>query len=270
MGTKEYRKPEWVTHMEELQEALKGKTDYSFNNDLHESVASLNKLCSKPKWQCCSNVQYSQEPTNMNMQNARTFSLSMRRHSFNSVIELKAKLENRKHREVLKCYSCPNFPELYNSMQTDYSMHNVNYRPFASFLLSPIEEYSELSTRASSYKGSKDSMHDTYPCFSFSCDFLSMKCISAIESGTQKYQTFPRAKTDFLLNNPDYHMYKLNDIHRSPLNPREIDPFAYYQLHTIDSQEELQEFLLLESACMSDTKGSGLATAFCASKDNCN
>lgn len=25
VGTKEYRKPEWVTHMEQMQEALKGK-----------------------------------------------------------------------------------------------------------------------------------------------------------------------------------------------------------------------------------------------------
>lgn len=28
MGTKDYRKPEWVTHMEEMQKALKGM--YSF------------------------------------------------------------------------------------------------------------------------------------------------------------------------------------------------------------------------------------------------
>lgn len=27
MGTKEYKKPEWVTHMEELQAALKGKSE---------------------------------------------------------------------------------------------------------------------------------------------------------------------------------------------------------------------------------------------------
>jgi len=26
LGTKEYRKPEWVTQMEEMQEALRGKT----------------------------------------------------------------------------------------------------------------------------------------------------------------------------------------------------------------------------------------------------
>lgn len=25
VGTKDYRKPEWVTHMEQMQEALKGK-----------------------------------------------------------------------------------------------------------------------------------------------------------------------------------------------------------------------------------------------------
>lgn len=44
LGTKEYRKPEWVTHMEEMQEALRGKNlnmagcmpsdaEYSFSTD---------------------------------------------------------------------------------------------------------------------------------------------------------------------------------------------------------------------------------------------
>lgn len=33
MGTKDYRKPEWVTHMEEMQEALKGKK-FRINLDL--------------------------------------------------------------------------------------------------------------------------------------------------------------------------------------------------------------------------------------------
>lgn len=29
IGTKEYRQPEWVTHMEEMREALKGKISYA-------------------------------------------------------------------------------------------------------------------------------------------------------------------------------------------------------------------------------------------------
>lgn len=28
VGTKDYRKPEWVTHMEEMQKALKGKLQF--------------------------------------------------------------------------------------------------------------------------------------------------------------------------------------------------------------------------------------------------
>ncbi|KAJ8977043.1 hypothetical protein NQ317_000715 [Molorchus minor] len=48
-----------------------------------------------------------------------------------------------------------------------------------------------------------------------------------------------------------------------PLEPRELDPSAFFQLHTADSQEELQEFLLLESECMGDSnRGRGLASAF--------
>lgn len=34
-----------------------------------------------------------------------------------------------------------------------------------------------------------------------------------------------------------------------PLEPREIDLEFFQQLHTVDSQDELQEFLLLESQC---------------------
>lgn len=34
-----------------------------------------------------------------------------------------------------------------------------------------------------------------------------------------------------------------------PLEPREIDLEPFQQLHTTDNQEELQEFLLLESQC---------------------
>jgi len=44
------------------------------------------------------------------------------------------------------------------------------------------------------------------------------------------------------------------------MEPREIDPEMFFQLHTADSQDELQEFLLLESQCMS-TDG-GLHAAF--------
>lgn len=31
VGTKEYRKPEWVTHMEEMQAALKGMFSWTFD-----------------------------------------------------------------------------------------------------------------------------------------------------------------------------------------------------------------------------------------------
>lgn len=47
-----------------------------------------------------------------------------------------------------------------------------------------------------------------------------------------------------------------------PLEPRELDPSCYQQLHAADSQEELQEFLLLESECLKIEGNRGLASAF--------
>lgn len=32
VGTKDYRKPEWVSHMEEMQEALKGKEKFQLSS----------------------------------------------------------------------------------------------------------------------------------------------------------------------------------------------------------------------------------------------
>lgn len=137
--------------------------------------------------------------------------------------------------------------------------------------LSPIEENSETSTRSSSYreysnleKNKTGSEIYINKCtWSSSCDALPSEplCIFPV---TQKYQTFPRSKhVGSLCNSSDY----LSFNNTYPLEPREIDPFAYYQLHTADSQEELQEFLLLESECMNDTNGRGLASAFDVSTD---
>lgn len=44
----------------------------------------------------------------------------------------------------------------------------------------------------------------------------------------------------------------MNNIKTHPLEPREIEIEKFQQLHMIGSQEELQEFLLLESQCSVD------------------
>lgn len=129
------------------------------------------------------------------------------------------------------------------------------------FILSPIEEKSEPSTRSSSFKDSSGSDRRRYEPsnYSKSCNEIQTARVEMPE----KYQTFPRAKSAML----DEDVTFCNNLY--PLEPRELDPSAFYQLHTADSQEELQEFLLLESECMSDiTRGAGIASAFISSNDD--
>lgn len=145
------------------------------------------------------------------------------------------------------------------------------------YLLSPIQESSETSTENSCNAGSDGvgarnyldkHEHSTMKFLSASCEVISSTDASMTSHNLQtKYQTFPRSKIPVF-----------NPIHSSacygvpedptlyPLEPRELDPAAFHQLHMADSQEELQEFLLLESQCMT-LDGHGLAAAFILSDD---
>ncbi len=42
VGTKEYRKPEWVTHMEQMQEALKGNENIDIRNNKMRKILNNN------------------------------------------------------------------------------------------------------------------------------------------------------------------------------------------------------------------------------------
>lgn len=66
----------------------------------------------------------------------------------------------------------------------------------------------------------------------------------------RKYHTYPKSKIPILkcARKRRFENYTI-DPRMFPLEPREIDLDSFQQLHTADSQEELQEFLLLESQC---------------------
>lgn len=336
IGTKEYRKPEWVTHMEELQAALKGNelnrihclshgssfdmsvdsldapslSSYSKRSGRHcasKSCEALSLKSSLPiddfttpfymkneqstasftsdRSSKCS-VQSDPTPkqkckTNF-IQSAMTDYLNSHRHSLCSLLELMNATE-RKNFENRSIQEAEN-TKLQNEdesacNQTQYRNDDDQYedeesKPHLFYALSPIEENSEPSTRSSSFRDSSgsDRKKIEYYIFSSSCDPIPSEPMSFPPS-TPKYQTFPRSKftthnssgdvldSSFHLDATDKTIY--------PLEPREIDPFAYHQLHTADSQEELQEFLLLESECMND-KGRGLASAFDETTDYYN
>lgn len=135
------------------------------------------------------------------------------------------------------------------------------------FTLSPIEENSEPSTGSSTLKDSNSKDYRYLQMYSSSCDPIPSEPFYL--NVDEKYQTFPRSKQSSSSGkcqnlSKDYY----NETTMYPLEPREVDPSAFSQLHAVDSQEELQEFLLLESECMGDQRDRGLASAFLESDEN--
>lgn len=237
--------------MEELQEALKGKTDSSVVCVQHERDETLTQSCSKQLGASDNglSVSSSDRRRKENVEFSLEEYLNLRRHSVGSLMEF---TEERRNRHVLKRYSTPNLNEHYFCSVDD--VQNPVSKRYDSFVLSPIEEYSETSTRTNSFRGSSECLKRTMSLSTCSFVPLTSKSEEEVAATLPKYQTFPRSTAECSLHDT----FNLNERCRFPLSPRELDPFAYYQLHTADSQEELQEFLLLESACMSDSnKGTG-------------
>jgi len=125
-----------------------------------------------------------------------------------------------------------------------YGTYFADYDVNSAFYLSPIQEHSEPN----SSDGGSDRVR------SLSCQEVSSSSAD-IEDPTGRSQTYPRTHAD-----ESVARYNRRKYTGHPLEPREIDPEMFFQLHTADSQDELQEFLLLESQCMS-TDG-GLHAAF--------
>lgn len=202
MGTKLYKKPEWVVNMEEMQEKLKGNRKAMSNDSLEhdDCVACEDEDRSSEYDSCCEEI-------------------------------------SREEAE---------------EEEDDYD--SIPYKHDSFYLLPPIEEKSEPSS--SDHDKSSDIGKRS----------LSLSELSRSESANFEYRsmTFPRSKTT-----EEAYAKEMGDtcsqqqtLHRTlyPLEPRELDPESFHQLHTADSSEELQEFLLLESQCM-DSDG-GLAAAF--------
>lgn len=174
-GTKAYRKPLWVTQMEELREQLQGKRNVV--------VGSLDA--------CCGVV-----------------------------------------------HGCS--PEL--RWAAGHGAYFADYDVGGDFYLSPIQERSEPS----SSDGGSDRVR------SLSCHEVSASERRDKEDAADRSQTYPRSHADETVAEYNRRKYAGGGY---PLEPRELDPEMFFQLHTADSQEELQEFLLLESQCMSTDVG---------------
>lgn len=132
--------------------------------------------------------------------------------------------------------------------------------------LSTILENSEPSSSASS-SGSPNDKDMAFSSFiamtrlqSSSCEALPSVIEHAI-TPQGRCQTFPRTRGSSRTRRQSLGQpYPRSTLY--PLEPREVDPASFHQLHTVDSSDELQEFLLLESQCMNNDGSCGIATAF--------
>lgn len=206
---------------------------------------------------------------------AMTDYLNSHRHSLSSVMEL---IDTRSFFEK-NCYMHKSLDAAdevteeklfqYPEEQIEvYEQTESNSGPF--YILSPIEEKSEPSTGSSSLRESNGSDkrkcgYDHIGKYSSSCNAISYNS-SNIKEVSEKFKTFPRLKSEDQTRRQHFSEYYDNMY---SLEPREVDPNSFFQLHTADSQEELQEFLLLESECMDDTtRDNGLASAFLSTDDS--
>lgn len=129
--------------------------------------------------------------------------------------------------------------------------------PETGIYLSPIEENSEASTGsgqnkfATEHYGAGKMMETTLEY-----------------DHARKYHTYPKSRIPVARWSKERRFGNLMmDPKMYPLEPREIDLEAFQQLHTADSQEELQEFLLLESQCSGNL---GLAGNMSTSEVSCS
>lgn len=129
------------------------------------------------------------------------------------------------------------------------------------YLLPPIEEYSEPASPSGGVLDGSIANHEKR-----SLSLHNLNKIGDDNNHDLRSRTFPRSKassSDFWgCKSGPKHAFALNST-LYPLEPRELNPESFEQLHTADSCEELQEFLLLESQCMSSE--AGLAGAFISS-----
>jgi hypothetical protein len=150
--------------------------------------------------------------------------------------------------------SCERSTSSSTSDSTESIMERKSYKDFvevpaASFYLSPIEENSEASS--SSSRSRRGENKRVYPPSVKEEESLRTKNIKDENDyySSRKYHTYPKSRIPVLKTSSERKLKNLMDPRMYPLEPREIDFEAFQQLHTANSQEELQEFLLLESQC---------------------
>lgn len=232
VGTKEYRKPDWVTQLEETKKKKKG-------NDERLSPISIESI-----------DFLDEDLSPFSPDNSFVF--------FPDDNDL-CDVSTNSYPPISPTFDGYNYRLLGDNNRNDFG----NYRMTSSFhYLPPIEESSEPSSGSSVNSNSSFNILHIPRSSSYN-DIANNDLYESLSDSSQsRSQTFPKcSKTSFR----NRHANMTNNRNLFPLEPRELDPGTFYQLHHADSQEELQEFLLLESQCISNENG--IAAAFVSDTD---
>lgn len=331
VGTKEYRKPEWVTHMEELKSQLQGNGVCSVSPEVSPNtrVALLPtdrlSVCPNTLHPCHSTGELSPHSRSSSSSNvsepvdkaSHGFKISLKRISTVECLQSgsasrELSCDSLEKRETRNSESWASFVGLSagddsvflstgssgsGEPVSPFLLHPVENVPVAReetqdsnsssdfefieaecaaaaeaeaeamgllesrvdspeqngfCILSPIQEKSEASSNSSRFSEERPLGR----LLSYSLSAMGAGPRDAGSDAHLRCQTFPRVST------PMPRRSITLDRELYPLEPRELDPSCFHQLHAADSQEELQEFLLLESECMNLEESRGLASAF--------
>ncbi|KAE8746082.1 hypothetical protein FOCC_FOCC007206, partial [Frankliniella occidentalis] len=146
-------------------------------------------------------------------------------------------------------------------LKEDRGCCTIEYSPEEAAEYTEVDDYNHrfLSTIMENSEPTSSSGSDTAadrpysPPIVFAGRLLSSSC-NALDINFQpleahiRCQTYPRSRVSTV--GKDLRMHSCLRRTLYPLEPRELDPTGFQQLHTADSNDELQEFLLLESQCM--------------------
>jgi len=154
-------------------------------------------------------------------------------------------------------------PTRYEKRTQEYSQSVVKEivspnRSKSPLYLSSNEEKSEMK-RMSGQNNPDTKIYETIP---------EEPAVKSVYDYKRKYHTYPKSRIPISKYSRERHYENyIMDPRMFPLEPREIDLESFQQLHIADSQEELQEFLLLESQCSGNL---GLAGNVFASDVSCD
>lgn len=168
-----------------------------------------------------------------------TFEKTNKDCSISNEISMDISIESKKKKTILN-FDDLSPPRYKRRIQENFDPNTKKVSPEipkSAFYLSSIEKNDETSNVNDQNKLGAQIHKTEKPSFKLTYDYR------------RKYHTYPKSRIPIPKRSRERRFENYADPRMFPLEPREINLESFQQLHTADSQEELQEFLLLESQC---------------------